>query len=148
MSSRQPLFFCALLLFAFQQQCNVTTPASIKETAEKNVRNYFPNAFVSVSSKGTGTISVVTCTQGLGPDALEAIKDHLKQDQVSSGNITANIGVAESALKNADAHYRYLVLYFDNGRIQYDRDAHWLSVVHDITPELLNTYETKCGFAK
>lgn len=137
---RHTLFLCSLFLLAFQQQCNLTSPDSVKQVTESHLRGYFPNAVVTPHPEKE-VIIAVTCTQGIGPDLLQQLQQHIAQDR----DLANKLALAQIAFKATGVNYRNILLFFDAGVIQYDLVAHQVAV-HPLLPKAIEGYKTTCGF--
>jgi len=139
---RTTLALCCILLLFPQRQCTVASPDKLKEATETRLRGYFPNV-KAVLLPAKETIVAVTCTQGIGADLLPKFQQSIAQDQELNRELPwLQLGVQAVG----GVHYRYLLLYFDSGMIQYDLDAKQISVI-GLTDQQLQLYRTKCGIS-
>ena len=114
---------CTLLLVVLQVRgCDLTGgPAKVQKQTEDELRQYFPLARAIVSPQ-QGTITALTCTQGLGKAAVEEVVSYLEKRP----GIQRLEQARRFPLKLAP--YRFFVLGFDEYYIRLDADTkmHWI----------------------
>lgn len=106
--------FFMLLIFALQiRGCDLTGgPAKVQKQTESQLRQYFPRGRAIISPQ-QGTITALTCTQGVGKPAIEEIVKYLENKP--------GIQRLEQArrLPIKLSPYRYFVLGFDEYYIRF-----------------------------
>jgi len=136
---RTALALCFVSLLLPQRQCNVASPDKLKEATESHLRGYFPNV-KAILLPAKQSVVALTCTQGIGPDLLPKFQQAIAQDQ----ELNKEIPLFQFGVQIVGGgHYRYFLLYFDSGMIQYDLDAKQISVL-GLTEQQLQSYRTVC----